>query len=139
MIHENSESGFLELAHTADWSLKVWAPDLKRLFEVAAQGMYDLLELELVETARTAIPLELNALDGESLLVAFLSELLYLQQDQGLVFDRFDLEVRNDRISGTLHGAVVKQPGKEIKAVTFHNLEILFLNGRFETTVVFDV
>jgi SHS2 domain-containing protein len=139
MMDENSESGCLELAHTADWSLKVWAPNLLRLFEAAALGMYGLMEIERADNRRTAIPLELEAIDGESLLVAFLNELLYLNEDQGLAFDRFDLVIEHNRIRGILHGAAVKRQRKEIKAVTFHDLEILFLNGRYETTIVFDV
>ena len=34
------EFGFREHAHTADWELEVWAPDLPALLEQAAHGMY---------------------------------------------------------------------------------------------------
>jgi SHS2 domain-containing protein len=32
--------GFREHAHTADWELEVWAPDLPTLLEQTACGMY---------------------------------------------------------------------------------------------------
>jgi SHS2 domain-containing protein len=72
MIQENSKSGYLELAHTADWALKVWAPDLVRLFIEAAAGMYMLMEVQLEHEPRSSVPLDLQAFDDESLLVAFL-------------------------------------------------------------------
>ena len=34
--------GYREIEHTADWELKVWAPDLRGLLEQAARGMYAL-------------------------------------------------------------------------------------------------
>lgn len=33
------DSGFEELHHTADWSLRVWAGDRPALFEAAARRM----------------------------------------------------------------------------------------------------
>jgi SHS2 domain-containing protein len=139
MMQENSESGFLELAHTADWALQVWAPDLARLLAAAAQGMYGLMEVHLAAEPRTQVSLELEAVDGESLLVAFLGELLYMGEDQGLAFDSFDLEIKEFRLSGILHGAPIESQRKEIKAVTYHELEIMHRNSRLEATVVFDV
>jgi len=135
----NSESGFLELAHTADWALQVWAPHLSQLLEAAALGMYALMEVELEKAPRVEIPVALEAHDGEDLLVAFLEELLYLGEEQGLAFDRFDLEVEEYHLSGLLLGAPVKNQRKEIKAVTYHELKIIHRNGRFEVTIVFDV
>jgi SHS2 domain-containing protein len=139
MMQENSESGFLELAHTADWALKVWAPDLARLLETAAHGMHVLMEIQLAQQTRVSLPLEIEAYDGESLLVAFLSELLFLGEDQGLAFDRFDLEIQEFRLRGMLHGAPLESQRKEIKAVTYHELEIVPRDGRLEATIVFDV
>jgi len=37
-MNEKSLSGFEEIRHTADWALRVWAPDLSTLFTQAAQG-----------------------------------------------------------------------------------------------------
>jgi SHS2 domain-containing protein len=139
MMQEMSESGFLELAHTADWALQVWAPDLTRLLYEAARGMYVLMEIQLEQEQSIDIPIELEADDGESLLVAFLSELLYLGEEQGLAFDHFDLDVQDYRLSGLLHGRLINSQLKEIKAVTYHELEIIDQVGRLLVTVVFDV
>jgi SHS2 domain-containing protein len=139
MMLEKSESGFLELAHTADWALKVWGPDLARLLTEAAQGMYALMEVELSQKQPVVIPLEMKADDSESLLVSFLSELLYLGEDQGLAFDRFKLDVQDFKLSGMLYGNLVESQRKEIKAVTYHELEIIHTGDHYEATIVFDV
>jgi len=39
---DNSQSGFREREHTADWELQVWAPSFSGLLEQAARGMYAL-------------------------------------------------------------------------------------------------
>ena len=36
-------AGFLEVSHTADRSLRVWAPTMDELFSQAARGMYQLM------------------------------------------------------------------------------------------------
>ena len=41
------ESGFLELPHTADWAVRVWAADLPALFAAAANGMNSLAGVSL--------------------------------------------------------------------------------------------
>ena len=138
-MQEKSESGFLELAHTADWALKVWGPDLAHLLSEAAHGMYALMEVELSHEQPVAMPFEMKADDGESLLVSFLSELLYLGEDQGLAFDRFELDLQDFKLSGVLHGGLLASQRKEIKAVTYHELEIIYTGSRYEATIVFDV
>jgi len=138
-MDETRSSGYLEISHTADWALKVWAPDLTGLFEQAAQGMYALLQVRLQPGGRYECPVDLNAEDAEGLLVSFLSELLYLTEQEGLGFDRFDLVIEDGHLSGTMIGAPVESQAKEIKAVTYHNLVIQKTERGLETTIVFDV
>jgi SHS2 domain-containing protein len=139
MMKESQSSGYLEISHTADWALKVWAPDLPGLFKQAAHGMYSLLQIQLQPGGQYQCPIDLDAEDTEGLLVSFLSELLYLTEQEGLGFDDFDLDIDEGHLSGELLGAPVKSQGKEIKAVTYHNLVIHKTQKGFETTIVFDV
>ncbi len=136
---ESHESGYTELDHTADWAVRVWAPDLSRFFAQAAQAIYALTGTELQGSERIEVPLQLDAPDTESLLVAFLNELLYLGEEQGLGFDRFELRVEKTGLQGWLHGAPVALQRKEIKAVTYHGLEIRADKHGVEATIIFDV
>jgi len=139
MMIEKQSSGYLEISHTADWALKVWANDLSGLFEQAAFGMYALLQIQLQPGGRYVCPVDLDAEDAEGLLVCFLSELLYLTEQEGLGFDAFDLAIEKAHLSGRMIGAPVESQRKEIKAVTYHNLAIQKTERGLETTIVFDV
>jgi SHS2 domain-containing protein len=135
-----SRSGHRERPHTADWSLDVWAPDLPALLAEAARGMYELLDMQLSPGPRTSRKIQMLVTpDPESTLVAFLAELLYLDERDGVGFDRIQVKIEFGRLEADLEGAPVAAQSKEIKAVTYHNLAVRRVEDRLETTIVFDV
>jgi SHS2 domain-containing protein len=132
--------GFREHAHTADWELEAWAPDLASLLEQAARGMYALSGVQLIPGPTHEETITLQAVDAESLLVRFLSELLWLEQDQHLGFDRFSIKVDDSfNMNAELVGSTVASLDKEIKAVTYHNLAIQSTPQGLQTRIVLDV
>ncbi|HEX9089992.1 MAG TPA: archease, partial [Anaerolineales bacterium] len=68
-----SRFGFRENAHTADWELEVWAPDLPCLLEQAARGMYALSGMKFKPDDGQKRMVRLHAIDPEGLLVRFLA------------------------------------------------------------------
>lgn len=136
---ELNTSGFLELDHTADWALRVWAPDLAGLFREAARGMYALMDIRMEPGLRVEHDLRIQAADAESLLVSFLSELLFTGEQEGLAFDCLDLTVEPTELYARMQGGQFAQQRKEIKAVTYHNLAIRKTDRGLEVTIVFDV
>jgi SHS2 domain-containing protein len=131
--------GFEEVSHTADWSARVWAPDLPTLFKEAARAMNSLAGTVIGTNERVSRTLEVEGPDPESLLVAFLSELVYYQEQENLTFDHFDLRVAGQWLKVAMEGAQIESVDKAIKAVTYHNLKIERNTEGFETTIVFDV
>ena len=131
--------GFEEIAHTADWSARVWAPDLPSLFIEAARAMNSLSGTLIGNGTRVTQTFEAEGPDPESLLVAFLSELVYYQEQENLTFDVFDLRVATQWVKVAMEGAHVESVEKAIKAVTYHNLKIEKTAEGLETTIVFDV
>jgi SHS2 domain-containing protein len=132
--------GFREMAHTADWELEVWAPDLTGLLEQAALGMFAISGTHLRPGERQVRSLDLHALDAESLLVRFLTELLWLCQQEGLAFDGFWFTLEPGWVLHVeLSGAPIASQEKEIKAVTYHNLVIRRLAKGLAVNIVFDV
>ncbi|MEN8242580.1 MAG: archease [Chloroflexota bacterium] len=134
-----ARQGFEEIEHTADWALRVWAPNHAELFRQAAIGMNQLSELELDSTVPLVEELSLAAIDIESLLVSFLSELVFLGEQDDLGFDGFDLSIDRLRLLAKLSGGKIISQKKEIKAVTYHNLEVIEIEGGFQVVIVFDV
>jgi SHS2 domain-containing protein len=132
-------AGYREIEHTADWELEVWAPDLAALLEQAARGMYALTGARLGAGPRVQRTLQLEASDPESLLVGFLSELLYLGESEGTSFDSFDLRLEGYRLEANVSGAPLVGMSKEIKAVTYHNLQVQSGEDGVQARIVFDV
>jgi len=83
---------------------------------------------------------ELEAMDSESLLVDWLSELAYWAEIEMLVFHKFKIEgVSSTHLRAIMYGTRVAQLEKHIKAVTYHNLQIVQTENGLTATVVFDV
>ena len=136
----NRFMGFEEIAHTADWAVRVWAQDLPSLFAEAGRAMNALAGTVTVHGPRRKQTFETDGPDLESLLVAFLSELVYYQErDHGLAFDRFDIRLEDQHISANMEGASIVSVDKAIKAVTYHNLKIEEASQGYEVVIVFDV
>lgn len=138
-MHRDPLAGYREVEHTADWELQAWAPDLVGLLEQAARGMYQLEGTRLMPEPRVTRRFELLIQDPESILVDFLAELLFLTESEGLGFDQFDLKIVGDKLQAELNGAPLASLAKEIKAVTYHNLNLRQSEGGLEANVVFDV
>jgi SHS2 domain-containing protein len=132
---------FEEIEHTADWALRVRGHDLHELLVNAARGMSRLLVPDLtVISTDVERRFELDAFDAESLLVEWLSELAYWAEADMLVFREFDLrQVTPSHLEAIVRGGRASNLQKQIKAVTYHNLEIVMTDNGLETTVVFDV
>ena len=132
---------FEEIEHTADWALRVSGRDLGELLVNAARGMVSLMisnpPATLVNVERN---IEIESIDAESLLVDWLSELAYWAEAETLVFYQFDLQnVTPTSLRATVRGGHAPNLKKHIKAVTYHNLEIIETESGLEATVVFDV
>lgn len=133
-----------EVDHTADWALAVEAPTLAELFVEAARGMYALAGYAQPKGVEpnTLKPqtLTLTALDAEALLVAWLQELLYFTETQGVVFGAYTFTAFSPTaLTAEVQGYKVPRLEKVIKAVTYHNLVIRPMPGGYTTTLVFDV
>jgi SHS2 domain-containing protein len=132
---------FKEIEHTADRALMIYGSDLQELLINAAGGMNSLLVQEYNDfSLQEEKSVELDAIDSESLLVEWLSELAFWAETELLVFHKFDLHsVSPTHIKATVRGNRVAQLENHIKAVTYHNLEIIQTDAGLTVTVVFDV
>ena len=132
---------FEEIEHTADRALKIYGRNLEELLLNAARGLNSLMNADgNLNSTPISKSIELEAMDTESLLVEWLSELAYWAEAEMLVFSKFDLQnVSPTRVKALIYGNRVTQMENHIKAVTYHNLEIVKTKTGVEATVVFDV
>lgn len=134
-----AESGFEEVDHTADWALHVWAPDLAELLRTTARGMYALMGIRTDPQSAVPCTVDSAGIDAESLLVAFLAELLRISEEDGLALADFSISLDGFHLAAAAAGHPITAQQKEIKAVTFHDLAIVETAHGLETTIVFDV
>ena len=132
-------AGYREVEHTADWELEVWATDLTGLLEQAARGMSYLSGMRLKSEPRLVRQITLQANDPETLLVKFLSELLFYAEQEEIGFDIFRIAVNGSNLQAELEGAQLATIEKEIKAVTYHRLAVRQADGKLMVNIVFDV
>ena len=128
--------------HTADWALRIWGHDLADLLRNAAIGMNSLMVGVPSTSSAIAITrtLTLDAFDRETLLVDWLTELAYFAEMEKFIFPIITLaNVTATHLDAHIQGSPVTELAKHIKAVTYHNLEIIETSNGLEVTIVFDV
>ena len=136
-----SPPDFEEIEHTADWALRINGANLEALLVNAARGMASLV-VDQPERVGTEIErqIALEAIDAETLLVDWLSELAYWLETEQILFHQSELtEVSPTRLTGAVQGGRVPDLRKHIKAVPYHGLEITPTASGLTATVVFDV
>jgi SHS2 domain-containing protein len=130
--------------HTADVGLRVRAPDLAGLFEEAARGLFGLVvaEPDTVESAQQ-VAFDLAAESEADLLLDWLSELIYTFETRRLVFREFDVRVRGARLTASAWGEPFDEDrhrlGSEVKAVTYHGLQLARDGDEWMGEVVLDI
>jgi len=130
--------------HTADIGVKAYGKTLSEAFENASRGMFDIITDKSEVESVGQYDIQLEADDLEQLLVDWLSELLFLNSAKNLVFGFFKVEL--DEKKKSLKGRVFGEKfdlskhkiGAEIKAVTYHMLEVK-KKKPFYVQVLFDI
>lgn len=138
-MEDQKASGYIEQPHTADWAVKIWAPDFFELLRQATQGMYAMMETHFLPGPLLPIEFTISGDDRESLLVQFLNELLFYLEQSRLGLDHFDFSIDDNDLTVRCESRPVTSIKKEIKAVTYHQLTVHETGGTLETTIVFDV
>lgn len=130
--------------HTADLGLRVRAPDLDTLFAEAAACLFSAV-VEDIGTAepRTAVTVELAGTDREFLLFDWLRDLLLKFDADHMVFGKFEVEVRDDGMTGTAWGEPL-DPARhllahEVKAITYHGLKVVRDGDGWLAEVIVDI
>ena len=131
-----------ELGHTSEIGLRIRADAPEQLFACAAHAMFALLRVD-ADTTRPAIhhTVTIDAMDGESLMVDWLSELLYLHETTGALFSdctilRWTATHLDAQVTGYPPDA---PPAMHIKAVTYHQLLIQANADGWTAQIYFDI
>lgn len=143
--------GVTFLEHTADVGLDVEAPSVELLFHRAAAGMLALLRgdeegpgpegwAEAGPSSPEPRLLEIAARDRPGLLRAWLRELLLLHETGGADYAGGTfLELTERRLEALVRTAPAEGAVREIKGVTYHELQVRRTGKGWGARVIFDV
>jgi SHS2 domain-containing protein len=118
------------IEHTADIAIRAYGRNLNECFENAAVAMFDIISDTKKVKCVGEYKIELKAENLEQLLVDWLSKLLCLYDINNFLFSKFKVIIDKEKnlLSASAKGEefnLKKHPkGKEIKAVTYHMLEV---------------
>jgi len=132
------------LDHTADIGLIIYGENLKTLFENAGEAFFRLItDLKKVRR-RVEKRVEIKGEDLKRLMVDWLTELLYFHDVENLLFKGFKVEsIGENGLKAVVKGEPFQEGvhviKTEVKAVTYHQIEVLKKKGSWRAQIIFDL
>jgi len=130
------------LEHKADLKIKVFGKTKEELFENAMVGMLKAAKYQKkLKSQNSKVKIKIKSMDLPSLLVDFLSEILYLVETKKIVFEKIEFKkFKENEIEAILIGKPLKRMGVHIKGVTYHDLDIHQEKDKtWQATILFDI
>jgi SHS2 domain-containing protein len=139
-----SEKGYRLLDHTADFGLEIYGPDMAGLFSQAALSLFDVLLEHRPGSGGTARMVEIEGQDRADLMVNWLRELLYLFNGEAQVLAQVAVQTISEthvraRITLNPYCARRHRIRNEIKAVTYHQIDVGPAGDGWRARVIFDI
>jgi SHS2 domain-containing protein len=132
--------GYEEIEHTADWQIRVRHEELAGLFESATRSMLHLAGAQPASRDLQRREVEILAPDLASLLVEWLQEWIYLLETEDRIPVEFlQITLAETSLTATVIDAPLQSLTKQIKAVTYHGLQLIKTENGYLAQVVFDV
>ena len=131
--------------HTADAGIRIVAPTLPGLLKPAGDGLYAVIgEVVPANDAPQLVPFDLTGSEPSLLLRDYLHELLILFERDGRMVTAVEQATFDP---GRLTAMVQATPAdrdrsayhREVKAITYHELEIRSVPGGYEAIVIVDI
>jgi len=129
------------IEHISDLKIRAFGKTKEELFLNMLLGMTSALRAKTKNQKPKIKKIKIKSLDPEALLVDFLSEVLYLIQVNKEIYTKVKFIKFSDKeTEAELSGQKVERLGEDIKAVTYHSLDIhQRKDGAWEATVLFDI
>lgn len=139
-------SGFKEMEGiTADVGIEAWGDTMEEAFRAAAEGLISLLaEIPENRIEKSIVPVMVEDTELSSLLVKFLNELIFLEEARGLIPAKIKrLWIKGSNLFATIRCAPADSVDPalrtQVKAATYHGLEIKKGGNGVRIKVIFDV
>jgi SHS2 domain-containing protein len=136
--------GFRLLDHTADFGLEIYGADPAALFTQAAEALFAMITGPVSPGRGQERRIEIEGADWPDLLVNWLRELLYLWNGERELLCEVAIASISENWLQALVTSVPFDPQRhdirnEIKAVTYHQVDVGQKDGGWVARVYFDV
>ena len=132
--------------HTADVGLRISGESLDDLLATAAGGVFDYIVVNRDEVRETETEtFDLTAASPGDLLFTWLNELIFRCETRHRLYRRFVVKTNDDgrSMSATIHGEAIDPTrhtlDHEVKAVTYHGLDVHETHGTWHAEVILDI
>jgi len=131
-----------EIPHTADVKIRARAETLPLLFNDLCDA---LMEIMYGPKRQSSLSREIviSSRDTETLLLDFLSEVLFISESEGIVFSGATLSLDSGDLHAILHGEPYDSKkhagGTEVKGISYSGLMIRHDANGYMAEIVFDV
>ncbi len=138
------KSKYKVLSHTADLRLEVYGETLEELFKNAAEALADILSTKDAGVGDGGLEkVKVESLNKNTLLVDFLNEILAKSHINKKIYkiSNIKIQISNGKnIAETeLIGCPVEGFDEDIKAATYHEVDIKQKDGIWQTKLILDI
>lgn len=138
-----NQSRYKIFNRSSDLAVKVFGKSQAELFANSAFALFDLMtDLEKIEV-QEHLPLEVEGVDRDDLMVNWMRELLYLYQGSGYLLKEFQIrEIKENYLRGEVIGEKYDpdrhEIQREIRAVVSHQSRMEKTGDQWTAQVVFE-
>lgn len=136
---------FLEDIAIADTAFEAYGDTLEELFESCALATFEVMVDTKNVKPEQKKEILIKDLNLDDLLFDFVSELVYLKDTHKFFFSKFDLQINKNEeyeLIGTVWGEKIDYKKQEIrrdvKAITYHLLEVRKMDKGWKAQVILD-
>lgn len=130
------------LPHQADVRILAKGSDYEKLFRAALQGLCEIIfhESQKDKPPSNTKQIIVESNDNTTLLIDFLSEVLSLSHQNKVLFCEVNFEKLTEcYLKAEISGYEVDGFDEDVKAVTYHEANVVFVNGVYQTVIVLDI
>jgi SHS2 domain-containing protein len=133
---------FEEISHTADIKIRVRALTLEDLFSETFNALMQVM-YGTERSGGIVKEIKVESPDNESLLLDFLSEVLFVSEVESLVFFNTSISIHGSRLTAELSGEpfdpIRHAGGSEVKGISYSGLSIIHDANGYMLDIIFDV
>ena len=145
--NDNNNQKFEFFDVTADVGYKAYGNTLDNAFENAALAMFEVITDTTKIEPKVERKIEVESEDECALLYDWLSEFLVMLDVDFLVFSKFEVKIQKKDDGLVLNGTAwgeefnpeIHESRAEVKAVTYHWMDVKYENGKYMVQVILDI